>query len=694
MLNIKTKTVTIKIGNDSLILETGWMAKQANGSVLAKYGQTMVLATVCCSSRILSDADFVPLSVDYNEKYYAAGKIPGGFLKRETRPKDKEILVSRLIDRPMRPLFNKRFGREIQIIPTTISTDQNNQPDIVGMNAAFACVYISDIPFDGPLGAVRIGFREGNFFINPTFDEMKSMELDLVVAGSEEGITMVEGSAQELPEEILLKAIEKAHEIIQQICQAQRDLAKIAGKEKLSLAIEEESEFEGIRELQQFGHPLLKKAWFSEGKHERSLAVSEAKNQIREHLNHVITEENEGLFVRALDALERDIVRFSIIKEKMRIDGRTPEDIRSITCETTLLPRAHGSALFTRGETQALAVTTLGTAEDEQIMDDIDGDKRVNFMLHYNFPPYSVGEVGRMATGRREIGHGHLAQRAFDAVLPTKEEFPYTMRLVSEVLESNGSSSMATVCGGSLSLMDAGVPLKSPVAGIAMGLVTDGSDFVVLSDISGEEDHLGDMDFKVAGTEKGITGFQMDIKVSNISQSVMKKALEQAKKGRQHILKVMNEVLDHSRKYLSDYAPRVIQFKVQPDKIGMIIGTGGKNIRVISESNNCKINVSPEGHVIVYSADRSGADLAVSQIQALIEDPEKGKSYKGIVKKIMDFGAFIEFMPGRDGLCHISKISDKRVDRVEDVLKEGQEVAVKLLDIDRSGRYSLSMIDV
>lgn len=687
------KTVKIKIGQEELILETGVMAKQANGSVLAKYGDTVVLATVCCSSKIIENPDFVPLSVEYNEKYYAAGKIPGGFLKREARPKDKEILVSRLIDRPMRPLFNKRFAREIQVVPTTISTDQNNQPDIVGMNAAFACVYISDIPFEGPVGAVRIGYSKGEFIVNPTFTQMENMEVDIIVAGTEEGITMVEGSAQEMSEEILLQAIDKAHSVIKEICSVQREFASAVGKEKLSLALEEDAEFEKVSELRDLILAKMQVACFIKGKHNRSDAVSSVKEEARSHFEEILTEENLPLFEKALSDIEREVVRGSILKERKRIDGRTPVDIRDINCDITVLPRTHGSALFTRGETQALAVTTLGTVSDEQIMDDIDGDKRVNFMLHYNFPPYSVGEVGRLSTGRREIGHGHLAQKSFDAVLPDKDSFPYTMRIVSEVLESNGSSSMATVCGGSLSLMDAGVPIKRPVAGIAMGLITDGEGYTVLSDISGEEDHLGDMDFKVAGTEKGITGFQMDIKVSNISFEIMTQALSQAKEGRMHILNIMNETIKEPKEDLSTYAPRVLSLMVDVDKIGSIIGPGGKTIRGISESTGATVNVENDGQVMIYSIDKKSADEALEQIKALVEDPEKGKIYLGTVKKIMEFGAFIEFMPGKDGLCHISKITEGRLERVEDALKEGQQVKVKLIDIDRSGRYSLSIID-
>lgn len=683
----------ITLGNNEIIFETGKMAKQANGAVFAVSGGCAVLATVCCSATTVEGLDFVPLSVDYNEKYYAAGKIPGGFLKREGRPRDKEILVSRLIDRPMRPLFNKKFGREIQVVPTTVSADQINPPDVLGMNAAFAAVYLSDIPFDGPIGAVRIAYLDGQYLVNPTFDEIERSQLEIVVAGSEHGITMVEGGGKEVSEEILIRAIEFAEPHIKALCALQKEMRQAVGKEKLPIPDTPEIRLEREEEIVEALMPPLSEACFVRGKFNRVEAIKRVKEEIRQRFKECI-EGKEKRYDALVDELEQKIVRTSILERGIRTDGRGPKDIRPIACEIHTLPRTHGSALFTRGETQALAITTLGTTFDEQIMDDIDGDKRQTFMLHYNFPPFSVGEVGRLSTGRREIGHGHLAQRSLAGVLPSKEQFPYTIRVVSEILESNGSSSMATVCGGSLSLLAAGVPLKAQVAGIAMGLVTDGERYVVLSDILGEEDHLGDMDFKVAGTQKGITGFQMDIKIKNVSREIMTKALEQAREGRLHILEIMNRVIPSPAADISVYAPRILKYQIDPEKIGLVIGPAGKTIKGIAEESGAKIDIENDGTIIIFCNQMSGAELALSKIKALVEEPEVGAVYIGTVRRITDFGAFIEILPGKEGLCHISKMSKTRINNVAEVVREGQSVKVRLIEIDKMGRLNLSIVDV
>ncbi len=566
--------VSLKIGEEELILETGKMAKQANGSVFAKLGGSVVLATACCAESEKEDLDFIPLSVDYIEKYYAAGKIPGGFIKREGRPKDKEILVSRLIDRPIRPLFSKLFRREIQVVPIAISTDMVNTPDILGMNAASAAITISDIPFEGPIGAVRVGYVDGALIVNPTFDQIQESKLDIIVAGTDKGITMVEGSARQLPESLIVEAIDLAHKTIKELCRIQNELAVMVGKKKLPL-VEKPSTFTFGAEVRQWAWEKFEQAYFVKGKENRHRAMKAVREEARVHFADRLAESDIRPFKALFEDMEKEVMRKSIVGKGIRTDGRTPTQIRPITCEIDVLPRTHGSALFTRGETQALVVTTLGTALDEQIMDNIDGDSRKNFMLHYNFPPFSVGEVGRLGSpGRREIGHGHLAERAISMVLPPKEYFPYTLRIVSEILESNGSSSMATVCGSTLSLLNAGVRMEKPVAGIAMGLVKEGEKFVVLSDILGEEDHLGDMDFKVAGTEDGITALQMDIKIEGVSAEILQKALGQAREGRMHILGVMNQTIAQPRSDISDFAPKVISLKVPTEKIGLDDRTG------------------------------------------------------------------------------------------------------------------------
>jgi polyribonucleotide nucleotidyltransferase len=682
---------SLQVGEHELTLEVGRMAKQANGAVFAQYAGSAVLATVCSSDKPVEGLDYVPLQVEYNEKYYAAGKIPGGFLKREGRPKDKEILVSRLIDRPLRPLFSKRFKRDIQVVPTTISTDQINPPDVIAMVAASAAVTISDIPFEGPIGAVRVNSVDGELVINPTFQQTAEAELDIIVAGTEDGITMVEGGAKQVPEEVLLQAIEKARKPIADLCRLQNEMRERFGKEKLPL-VEDDPSLEKEDEILSFARPKMEEACFVKGKDERSDAIGRVTEETREKFAEDIPEEQAKLFDHLMEDLEQEIVRSSIVERKVRTDGRGPTDIRAIECDVDILPRTHGSALFTRGETQALAITTLGTVYDEQIRDDIEGDRRDHFMLHYNFPPYSVGETGRLGTGRREIGHGHLAQRAIEAILPGKAEFPYTIRIVSEILESNGSSSMATVCGGSLSVMNAGIPIKKPVAGIAMGLVKEGEQTVVLSDILGEEDHLGDMDFKVAGTEEGITAFQMDIKISNVDADILRRALEQARQGRLFILGKMAEAISQPSEELSEFAPRILSFTVDPDKIGLMIGPGGKTIKSIQERHGVETNIKDDGTVTIFTKDAEKGENAKQDFMKLLEEPEVGKVYDGVVRRIVDFGAFIEFLPGKEGLCHISKMSEERIGQVSDVLQMNQVVPVKIIEIDKMGRVNLSLL--
>jgi len=688
------KKVTLQVAGKDLILETGRIARQANGSVFAQYAGSAVIATVCCSSQPVEGMDYVPLTVDYNEKYYAAGKIPGGFIKRESRPKDKEILVSRLIDRPMRPLFEKSFGREIQLIPTTLSTDQVNPPDILAIIASSAAVNISDIPFNGPIAGVRVCQVEGELVVNPTYEQIEKSTLEIMVAGTKDGITMVEGGAKEISEEVMLEALDKAHIMIRELCALQEKLRELAGKKKLPLIAPSYS-LENADTIKAAAYPKLETACFLSTKGERYDGIKAVKAEFAsQHTAQLEDEKQKKLFDGLFENMQYDILRSSILNNGRRVDGRGLEDIRDITCEVGILQRTHGSALFTRGETQALAVTTLGTVFDEQIYDDIEGDKREHFLLHYNFPPYSVGEVGRTGTGRREIGHGHLALRSLKAMVPSKEEFPYTVRVVSEIMESNGSSSMASVCGGTLSMLHAGVPMKKPVAGIAMGLITDESGkFAVLSDILGEEDHLGDMDFKVAGTKDGITGFQMDIKISSVSPEIMRKALDQAKRGRLHILNVMNKCIERPVDEISEYAPKIVTLRIDIDKIGALIGPGGKNIKALCEQYSVKINTEDDGTVTIFGKNKKDAEDAKIAVTGIASDPETGRVYNGTVKRIMDFGAFVEILPGKEGLVHISKLSRQRIAQVTDVLKEGQQIPVKLLEIDKMGRLNLSYID-
>lgn len=687
--------VTRKIGDQELILETGKIGKQANGCVYAQIGGTVVIATVCASSEAKDGLDFVPVTVEYNEKFYAAGKIPGGFLKREGRPKDKEILVSRLIDRPMRPLFYKEFGRELQIVPTCVSVDGVNPPDILAVIASSAAVTISDIPFDGPVAGCRVGYSNGEYILNPTYAQMEKAQLEIVVAGTKDGFTMVEGGANEASEDVMLGALEKAQGFIHDMCVLQEELKAKCGKEKLPLA-PLAVELANAAAIEAEATPLMQEACFQKGKNARYEAVKAVKKQVAEKYAEQLSDETQKkLFDSLFDDIQYKLLRASILEKGLRIDGRGTEDIRPITCEVNVLPRPHGSALFTRGETQSLAVTTLGTAMDEQVYDDIEGDRSENFILHYNFPPYSVGEVGKLSTGRREIGHGNLARRSLAPMIPSRDEFPYTIRVVSEIMESNGSSSQASTCGGCLSLLAAGVPMKKMVAGIAMGLITDGPQYkryAILSDILGEEDHLGDMDFKVAGTRDGITGFQMDIKIAGVSMDIMRKALDQAKRGRNHILDIMEKCISKPQP-LNASAPKIDSMKIPVDKIGALIGPGGKNIKALCAQFSVKIDTGEDGTVTIYGQNGKNTEAAKAAVKAICEDPEPGTIYNGTVKRIMDFGAFIEILPGKEGLCHISKLSRTRVEKVTDVLKEGQVIPVKLLEVDKMGRLNLSYID-
>ncbi len=588
-----------------------------------------MLATVCASSSAQEGLDYVPLTVDYNEKYYAAGKIPGGFIKREGRPKDKEILVSRLIDRPMRPLFDIAFGRDIQVVPTCVSSDQINPPDILSIIASSAAIHISDIPFNGPVAGCRVSYLNGEYIVNPTYEQIEKGDMEIVVAGTAEGITMVEGGANEVSEEVMLGALDKAQEFINEMCKIQEELRALCGREKLPLC-PLTVELENKDAIYGEAYPLLEKACFIKGKQERHEAVHEVKTSLQEKYAAQLEDEVQmKLFNALFEDMQYKILRSSILDKGVRLDGRGTEDIRPITCEIGVLPRPHGSAVFTRGETQSLAVATLGTVFDEQAYDDIDGDRRERFILHYNFPPFSVGEVGRMGTGRREIGHGNLARRSLEPMIPSREAFPYTIRVVSEILESNGSSSMASVCGGTLCMLHAGVPMKKPVAGIAMGLITENDKYAVLSDILGDEDHLGDMDFKVAGTEEGITGFQMDIKIAGVSKEIMQKALAQAKRGRLHILGIMNQTISRPSPSISQYAPKIDTIKIDPEKLGLLIGPGGKPIKANSEAQQVTINTENDGSVTIYGKNAKSTDGAKAAVREIVEDPEVGRIYDG-----------------------------------------------------------------
>ena len=684
----------INFGDRTLSLETGKIARQANGSVLAKMGETTVLCTVVADKNVKPGQDFFPLSVHYQEKTYAAGKIPGGFRKREGQPSEKETLTSRLIDRPVRPLFPKGFFNEVQVIATVLTHDLENDPDIVAMIGCSAALTISGIPFMGPIGGARVGFINGEYVLNPTVEQQKDPEnkLDLIVAGTHEGVLMVESEANELSEEDMLGAVTFGQEGYKSIIEGIIEFAEMAAKDPWDLPEEDPVMTKLATDIKKKYEKDVAKAYSIKEKLERQNALSEIKKAAVEAF---VDDENgieENTVIGKFKSLEGDVVRGDILKTGNRIDGRDTKTVRPIVAEVGVLPRTHGSALFTRGETQAIAVTTLGTGSDEQIVDALDGEYRENFMLHYNFPPYSVGECGRMGSpGRREIGHGKLAWRAIRPLLPSKEEFPYTIRTVSEITESNGSSSMATVCGTSLSLMDAGVPLPRPVAGIAMGLIKEDKDFAVLSDILGDEDHLGDMDFKVAGTSEGITSLQMDIKITSITKEIMEIALAQAKDGRLHILGEMSKSIDTARDELSEHAPQIVTLKIPVDKIRDVIGTGGKVIREIVETTGAKVDIDDDGTVKVAASVQESLDEAVNWIKGLTEEPEVGKVYDGKVVKVVDFGAFVNFMGAKDGLVHISELQNARTAKTTDVVNEGDTVKVLVIGMDDRGKIKLSM---
>lgn len=685
-------SVEIDWGGRPLKLETGKIARQADGAVLATYGETVVLATVVAAKAPREGVDFLPLTVDYQEKTYAAGRIPGGYFKREGRPTEKETLVSRLIDRPIRPLFVDGWRNETQVIVTVLSHDMENDPDIVALVASSAALTLSGAPFKGPIGAARVGFANDEFILNPTLDEMVDTQLDLVVAGTADAVLMVESEAKELNEDIMLGAVMFGHRHFQPVINAIIELAEKAAKEPREVTVIDNSALE--KEMLGLVEQELRAAYAIPVKQDRYAAVGKVKEKV---IAHYFPEGQEPKYDKlriggVFKELEAKIVRWNILDTGKRIDGRDSKTVRNIVAEVGVLPRAHGSALFTRGETQAMVVTTLGTGEDEQYIDALSGTYKETFLLHYNFPPYSVGETGRLGgTKRREIGHGKLAWRAIHPVLPPHHEFPYTTRVVSEITESNGSSSMASVCGASLALMDAGVPLKRPTAGIAMGLILEDKRFAVLSDILGDEDHLGDMDFKVAGTEQGITSLQMDIKIEGITEEIMKVALAQAKDGRIHILGEMAKALTNARAELGEYAPRIETFKIATDKIREVIGTGGKVIREIVEKTGAKVNIEDDGTVKVASSDGEAMKAAIKWIKSIASDPEVGQIYDGTVVKVMEFGAFVNFFGSKDGLVHISQLASSRVQKTSDVVKEGDKVKVKLLGFDDRGKTRLSM---
>ena len=682
-------TVSIETRTGKMSLETGMMARQADGSVVARYGDTIVLATAVASKTPRKGIDFFPLTIDYREKAYSAGKIPGGFFKREGQPAGKEILTSRLVDRPLRPLFPEGFNCETQGIVNVLSFGDENIADILGIICMSAALHISDIPFEGPVGAARIGRIAGSFVINPDLRELQECDMNLVVAGTAEAVSMVEGSAQEMSEADLLEAIDLAHQEIRRLCALQNELREKAGKIK---RIVEEPVLDEALSTTVKGMSLneIEKAIIIPDKLRRQAALDEILRSIVEKLNTGEDDISRDI-ATVFHEIEKKLVRNMILDSNIRTDGRAPDRIRDISAEVGVLPRTHGSALFVRGETQCLVVATLGTSVDEQRIDALEGETFKSFMLHYNFPPFSVGEVKFLrAPGRREIGHGILAERSLQAVMPSKEEFPYTVRVVSDVLESNGSSSMATVCGSTLALMDAGVPIKTPVAGIAMGLIKEGDRIAILTDILGIEDHLGDMDFKVTGTAAGICAFQMDTKIAGISREIMERALEQARQGRLFILDRMKETLAQSRTELSVFAPRIYTMQISREKIRDVIGTGGKVIRGITEQTGAKIDIDDTGLIHIASADGPSAQKAIEIIRSITADAELNRVYKGTVKKIMDFGAFVEILPGREGLLHISQISEDRITNVTDVMQEGDEVVVKVIEIDRTGKIRLS----
>ena len=672
---------TIKVGNETLSVETGKVAKQADGSVVIRYGDTMVLVAAVSARTAREGLDFFPLTVEYRENTFSAGRIPGNYFRREGRPSEKEVLTCRMIDRPVRPLFADGYRFETQIVASVVSADSDNDPDVIAITGASCALYLSDIPFHNPIAGVRVGLIEGKYIINPTYDERRESELNLVVAGTEEAICMVECEASEVAENIMVEALMLAHREIKRLCLWQKELFKALSIEKRQFetaAIDDDV----LANIEKKFADKLRSALDTTGKDKLSsyAAVDELKKEAMDSYSEE-EPDKRAMAGKAFGHLKEKIFREDILGNKRRPDGRRFSEIRPINCEVGWLPRVHGSSLFTRGETQAIVTTTLGTKMDEQFMDDIEkGEVRRRFLLHYNFPPYSVGETGRFGgTSRREIGHGNLARRALQAILPDDADFPYTIRIVSDITESNGSSSMASVCGGTLSLMDAGVPIKKPVAGVAMGLVMEGNRYAILSDIAGAEDHYGDMDFKVTGTADGITALQMDIKISGINAMILQEALEQAKKGRLHILDVMAKAIAEPREDISPFAPRIITLMIHPDKIRDVIGPGGKMIRSITEETGAKIDISDDGTVLIATADGEAAQQAVARIKALTAEAEVGETYLGTVSRIVDFGAFVEILPGLDGLLHISEISDRRVRDVRDELKEGQQILVKCI---------------
>jgi polyribonucleotide nucleotidyltransferase len=689
---MKRVTKSLNWGGRQLTLETGEIARQATGAVLVNMEDTVVLVTVVGNRDAKAGQDWFPLTVDYQERTYAAGKIPGGFFKREGRPSEKETLTSRLIDRPIRPLFPEGFFNEVQIVATVMSSNNEVDSDVPAMIGASAALAISGIPFDGPIGAARVGYANGQYLLNPTATELETSQLNLVVAGTERAVLMVESEAHELPEDVMLGAVVFGHEQMQAAIRIINELADEAGKPMWDWTPAAKDQML-IEHLAQTAESDVRQAYQIRGKQERTRRVEEIRNRVLTALApEASTPEQLILLAAEFSNLEAKIVRNQILDGEPRIDGRDTRTVRPITIRTGVLPRAHGTALFTRGETQALVAATLGTSRDEQIIDALQGEYRERFMLHYNFPPYSTGETGRVGSPkRREIGHGRLAKRALLAVLPTPEEFAYSLRVVSEITESNGSSSMASVCGGCLALMDAGVPLKGHVAGIAMGLIKEGNRFAVLTDILGDEDHLGDMDFKVAGTDRGVTALQMDIKIQGITKEIMHAALMQAREGRMHILEKMKEAVDHPREQLSAYAPRMITIKIKPEKIRDVIGKGGAVIRSITEETGTTIDIQDDGTVTIACVSSEGGEAAKKRIEELTADVEVGKIYDGTVLKLLDFGAIVSVLPGRDGLLHISQIANERVNAVSDHLKEGQQVRVKVLEADDKGRLRLSM---
>ncbi|MBL0000535.1 MAG: polyribonucleotide nucleotidyltransferase [Sphingomonadales bacterium] len=685
-----TKTVSLEWGGQTLTLETGKVARQADGAVIATLGETVVLCAVTAAKSVKEGQDFFPLTVNYQEKYFSSGRIPGGFFKRERGATEKETLVSRLIDRPLRPLFPEGFYNEINCIAQVLSYDGENEPDILAMVAASAAMTLSGVPFMGPIGAARVGYVDGEYILNPSDEQVEAGQLDLVVAATYDAVMMVESEAKELSEEVMLGAVQFAHKACKDVIKQIVKLAEQAAKDPWPMA--EQADLSAAKDkLKKLIGKDIAAAYKITDKSARSNALNEARAKAKEAFSDAAPQDQMAAN-KLMKKLEAEIVRGAILKDGTRIDGRTTTQIRPIVAETHFLPRAHGSALFTRGETQTIATCTLGTKDSEQMIDGLTGLRYEHFMLHYNFPPYSVGEVGRFgAPGRREVGHGKLAWRALHGVLPTKEDFPYTIRLTSDITESNGSSSMASVCGGSLAMMDAGVPITRAVSGIAMGLILEGKDFAVLSDILGDEDHLGDMDFKVAGTSEGITTMQMDIKIAGITEEIMRVALTQAKEGRAHILGEMAKALDHTREELSAHAPRIETMQIDKSKIRDIIGTGGKVIREIVATTGAKVDIDDEGLIKISSSDLSQIEAARKWISGIVEEPEVGKIYDGKVVNLVDFGAFVNFMGGKDGLVHVSEIRNERTEKVSDVLAEGQEVKVKVLEIDQRGKVRLSM---